>query len=67
MTLPSFLQLVVVRADLNGHLKALKDYFLLEKGDFFQVNCTLIYVFSREVKIRLIYVHIVCLCPSFLH
>ncbi|XP_047265188.1 gamma-tubulin complex component 4 isoform X4 [Capsicum annuum] len=29
-------QLVVVRADLNGHLKALKDYFLLEKGDFFQ-------------------------------
>jgi gamma-tubulin complex component 4 len=25
-----------VRADLNGHLKALKDYFLLEKGDFFQ-------------------------------
>lgn len=38
MTLPSFLQLVVVRADLNGHLKALKDYFLLEKGDFFQVR-----------------------------
>lgn len=36
--IPSFLQLVVVRADLNGHLKALKDYFLLEKGDFFQVN-----------------------------
>lgn len=32
-----FLQLVVVRADLNGHLKALKDYFLLAKGDFFQV------------------------------
>jgi hypothetical protein len=31
-----FLQLVVVRADLNGHLKALKDYFLLAKGDFFQ-------------------------------
>ncbi|KAH9730480.1 gamma-tubulin complex component 4 [Citrus sinensis] len=29
-------QLVVVRANLNGHLKALKDYFLLEKGDFFQ-------------------------------
>ncbi|KAL5661666.1 hypothetical protein ACJX0J_028791, partial [Zea mays] len=29
-------QLVVVRADLNGHLKALKDYFLLAKGDFFQ-------------------------------
>ncbi|VAH02433.1 unnamed protein product [Triticum turgidum subsp. durum] len=28
--------LVVVRADLNGHLKALKDYFLLAKGDFFQ-------------------------------
>ncbi|KAG9443817.1 hypothetical protein H6P81_015157 [Aristolochia fimbriata] len=28
-------QLVVVRADLNGHLKALKDYFLLAKGDFF--------------------------------
>lgn len=27
-----------MRADLNGHLKALKDYFLLEKGDFFQVN-----------------------------
>ncbi|KAB2069241.1 hypothetical protein ES319_A08G084000v1 [Gossypium barbadense] len=30
------LKLVVVRADLNGHLKALKDYFLLAKGDFFQ-------------------------------
>nr|GEU47565.1 gamma-tubulin complex component 4 homolog [Tanacetum cinerariifolium] len=29
-------QLVVVRADLNGHLKALKDYFLLANGDFFQ-------------------------------
>ncbi|CAK9175335.1 unnamed protein product [Ilex paraguariensis] len=29
-------QLVVVRADLNGHLKALKNYFLLAKGDFFQ-------------------------------
>ncbi|GMH30858.1 hypothetical protein Nepgr_032701 [Nepenthes gracilis] len=29
-------QLVVVRADLNGHLKAHKDYFLLAKGDFFQ-------------------------------
>ncbi|XP_015891957.2 gamma-tubulin complex component 4 [Ziziphus jujuba] len=29
-------QLVVVRADLNGHLKALKDYFLMAKGDFFQ-------------------------------
>uniref|UniRef100_A0A803LTJ6 Gamma-tubulin complex component n=1 Tax=Chenopodium quinoa TaxID=63459 RepID=A0A803LTJ6_CHEQI len=29
-------QLVVVRADLNGHLKALKVYFLLAKGDFFQ-------------------------------
>lgn len=36
----SCLQLVVVRADLNGHLKALKDYFLLEKGDFFQVKKT---------------------------
>ncbi|XXG84257.1 hypothetical protein AAC387_Pa10g1809 [Persea americana] len=29
-------QLVVIRADLNGHLKALKGYFLLAKGDFFQ-------------------------------
>ncbi|CAM8980751.1 unnamed protein product [Rhodiola kirilowii] len=29
-------QLVVIRADLNGHLRALKDYFLLAKGDFFQ-------------------------------
>ncbi|KAI7757131.1 LOW QUALITY PROTEIN: hypothetical protein M8C21_029484 [Ambrosia artemisiifolia] len=29
-------QLVAVRADLNGHLKAIKDYFLLAKGDFFQ-------------------------------
>lgn len=29
-------QLVVVHADLVGHLKALKDYFLLAKGDFFQ-------------------------------
>lgn len=38
MTLASFAQLVVVRADLNGHLKALKDYFLLAKGDFFLVN-----------------------------
>lgn len=27
-----------MRADLNGHLKALKDYFLLAKGDFFQVG-----------------------------
>lgn len=35
---PLCLQLVVVRADLNGHLKALKDYFLLAKGDFFQVK-----------------------------
>lgn len=35
---PSPVQLVVVRADLNGHLKALKDYFLLAKGDFFQVR-----------------------------
>lgn len=32
------LQLVAVRADLIGHLKALKDYFLLAKGDFFQVK-----------------------------
>ncbi|KAL8253838.1 hypothetical protein R6Q59_032059 [Mikania micrantha] len=31
-------QLVVVRADLNIHVKAIKDYFLLEKGDFFQVR-----------------------------
>lgn len=29
-------QLVVVHADLIGHLKALKEYFLLAKGDFFQ-------------------------------
>ena len=36
--LPPYLQLVVVRADLNGHLRALKDYFLLAKGDFFQVK-----------------------------
>lgn len=36
--IPILLQLVVVRADLNGHLKALKDYFLLAKGDFFQVK-----------------------------
>ncbi|GAX73958.1 hypothetical protein CEUSTIGMA_g1408.t1 [Chlamydomonas eustigma] len=28
-------QLVVVRADLPGHLSAIKDYFLLAKGDFF--------------------------------
>lgn len=40
LTHDSYLQLVVVRADLNGHLKALKDYFLLEKGDFFQVKRT---------------------------
>lgn len=32
------LQLVVIHADLIGHLKALKDYFLLAKGDFFQVS-----------------------------
>ncbi|XP_035548656.1 gamma-tubulin complex component 4 homolog [Juglans regia] len=31
-------QLAVVRADLIGHLKALKDYFLLARGNFFQVN-----------------------------
>ncbi|KAL3531477.1 hypothetical protein ACH5RR_010799 [Cinchona calisaya] len=30
------LKLVVVHAALNGHLKALKDYFLLAKGNFFQ-------------------------------
>eukprot|EP00898_Chlorokybus_atmophyticus_P000917 jgi/Chlat1/1826/Chrsp138S02145 len=29
-------QLVVVQADLPGHLQALKDYFLLARGDFFQ-------------------------------
>ncbi|EFJ37238.1 hypothetical protein SELMODRAFT_77770 [Selaginella moellendorffii] len=29
-------KLVVVHADLVGHLKAFKDYFLLAKGDFFQ-------------------------------
>ncbi|KAD4385467.1 hypothetical protein E3N88_25635 [Mikania micrantha] len=28
--------LVVVRTDLNSHSKAIKDYFLLGKGDFFQ-------------------------------
>jgi gamma-tubulin complex component 4 len=28
-------QLVVVRADLMGHLSAIKDYFLLAKGDFY--------------------------------
>lgn len=32
------LQLVVIHADLIGHLKALKDYFLLAKGDFFQAS-----------------------------
>ena len=31
-------QLVVEEADLRGHLRALKDYFLLAKGDFFQVR-----------------------------
>lgn len=36
--LMSTLQLVVIHADLIGHLKALKDYFLLAKGDFFQVR-----------------------------
>lgn len=36
-----FPQLVVVHADLIGHLKALKDYFLLAKGDFFQASPTL--------------------------
>eukprot|EP00884_Botryococcus_braunii_P020473 jgi/Botrbrau1/7109/Bobra.0165s0127.1 len=33
-------QLVVVRADLPAHLKALKDYFLLARGDFF---CTFLH------------------------
>ena len=28
-------RLVVERADLMGHLAAIKDYFLLAKGDFF--------------------------------
>ncbi|KAG1679668.1 hypothetical protein FOA52_006185 [Chlamydomonas sp. UWO 241] len=28
-------QLVVVRADLMGHLSAIKDYFLMAKGDFY--------------------------------
>ncbi len=28
-------QLVVVQADLMGHLSAIKDYFLLAKGDFY--------------------------------
>ncbi|KAE8720150.1 Detected protein of confused Function [Hibiscus syriacus] len=32
------LKLVIVRADLNGHLNALKDYFLLAKRDFFQAT-----------------------------
>lgn len=35
---------MVVRADLNGHLKALKDYFLLAKGDFFQVTMSMKYL-----------------------
>mmetsp|Transcript_42394 Transcript_42394/g.68756 ORF Transcript_42394/g.68756 Transcript_42394/m.68756 type:complete len:660 (+) Transcript_42394:3-1982(+) len=30
-------QLVVVEADLPAHLKALKDYFLLARGEFYQV------------------------------
>jgi hypothetical protein len=29
-------QLLVVHADVRGHLRALKDYFLLAKGDFLQ-------------------------------
>ena len=41
---------MVVRADLNGHLKALKDYFLLAKGDFFQVSMT--YGFSFPLHAR---------------
>lgn len=54
-----FLQLVVVRADLNGHLRALKDYFLLAKGDFFQVKdqqylpstfCFLKFFSEKEMK-----------------
>jgi len=39
---------VVVRADLNGHLKALKDYFLLAKGDFFQVSMQF---FTHEISL----------------
>lgn len=44
---------MVVRADLNGHLKALKDYFLLAKGDFFQVMMENVYFFIslRERKL----------------
>lgn len=56
-----FLQLVVIRADLNGHLKALKDYFLLAKGDFFQVknalylyNCTCSVEFCIEFVTNLL-------------
>ncbi|KAL4581396.1 hypothetical protein LXL04_017610 [Taraxacum kok-saghyz] len=32
--------LVVVRANLNGHLKAIKGYFLLAKDDFFRESVT---------------------------
>ncbi|KAK8946830.1 hypothetical protein KSP39_PZI007350 [Platanthera zijinensis] len=41
-------QLVVIHADLNGHLKALKDYFLLAKGDFFQAAPVTILRRERE-------------------
>lgn len=44
--LPPCMQLVVVRADLNGHLKALKDYFLLAKGDFFQVKLEILNILT---------------------
>ncbi|GKA20051.1 gamma-tubulin complex component 4 [Tanacetum coccineum] len=42
------MQLVVVRADLNEHLKAIRDYFLLEKGDFFQESRQLMRLPPRQ-------------------
>ena len=45
---------MVVRADLNGHLKALKDYFLLAEGDFFKekyesASCFVVHFYSSTL------------------
>lgn len=55
-------QLVVVRADLNGHLRALKDYFLLAKGDFFQVD----YFLEKLRALNLFPVASICILFIFL-
>lgn len=41
--------LVVVKADLPAHLKALKDYFLLARGDFM---CTFLHEVQPSALVR---------------